>query len=284
LEARNVTVYLTAFTEGKMEPEDTLDEAYELEEVETEGQETDSDSSPDTEEVQEKQTKPVFDEQQQQVFDKAIADKVFKLREKEREAEELKQRLQSLEQQIPKQERPSVPKEPDPYALSDQEYQQQLRMRDEAIARQAAFDAQQRFQQQEAQRLQQERLMREQEALNEKVATYSQRAVQLGISNEELQAAGNAVASFGISDDVVNYILDDDLGPAITKYLSQNVTELDAIRAMSPAQAAVRIATHVRDKAAALKPKVNAAPDPVEQPAKAGVAPKARGPKGAIFE
>jgi flagellar biosynthesis GTPase FlhF len=284
LEARNVTVYLTAFTEGKMEPEDTLDEAYELEEVETEGQETDSDSSPDTEEVQEKQTKPVFDEQQQQVFDKAIADKVFKLREKEREAEELKQRLQSLEQQIPKQERPNVPKEPDPYALSDQEYQQQLRLRDEAIARQAAFDAQQRFQQQEAQRLQQEQLMKEQEALNEKVATYSQRAVQLGISNEELQAAGNAVASFGISDDVVNYILDDDLGPAITKYLSQNVTELDAIRAMSPAQAAVRIATHVRDKAAALKPKVNAAPDPVEQPAKAGVAPKARGPKGAIFE
>ena len=284
LEARNVTVYLTAFTEGKMEPEDTLDEAYELEEVETEGQETDSDSSPDTEEVQEKQTKPVFDEQQQQVFDKAIADKVYKLREKEREAEELKQRLQSLEQRMPKQERPSVPKEPDPYALSDQEYQQQLRMRDEAIARQAAFDAQQRFQQQEAERLQQERLMREQEALNEKVATYSQRAVQLGISNEELQAAGNAVASFGIADDVVNYILEDDLGPAITKYLSQNVTELDTIRAMSPAQAAVRIATHVREKAAALKPKVNAAPDPVEQPAKAGVAPKARGPKGAIFE
>jgi hypothetical protein len=284
LEARNVTVYLTAFTEGKMEPEDTLDEAYELEEVETEGQETDSDSSPDTEAAQEKQTKPVFDEQQQQVFDKAIADKVFKLREKEREAEQLKQRLQNLEQQMPKQERPNVPKEPDPYALSDQEYQQQLRMRDEAIARQAAFDAQQRFQQQEAQRLQQEQLMKEQEALNEKVSTYSQRAVQLGISNEELQAAGNAVASFGIADDVVNYILEDDLGPAITKYLSQNVTELDTIRAMSPAQAAVRIATHVREKAAALKPKVNAAPDPVEQPAKAGVAPKARGPKGAIFE
>ena len=268
-----------------MEPEDTLDEAeIELEEVETEGQETGSESSPDTAEEQEKQTKPVFDEQQQQVFDKAIADKVFKLREKEREAEQLKQRLENLEQQMPKQERPNVPKEPDPYALSDQEYQRQLRMRDEAIARQAAFDAQQRFQQQEAQRLQQEQLMKEQEALNEKVSTYSQRAVQLGITNEELQAAGNAVAAFGISDDVVNYILDDDLGPAITKYLSQNVTELDTIRSMTPAQAAVRIATHVRDKAAALKPKVNAAPDPVEQPAKAGVAPKARGPKGAVFE
>ena len=126
--------------------------------------------------------------------------------------------------------------------------------------------------------------MREQEALNEKVASYSQRAVKLGISSEELQAAGNQVASFGMADEVVNYILEDDLGPAITKYLSQNITELDTIRSMAPAQAAVRIATHVREKAAALKPKVNAAPDPVDQPAKAGVAPKGRGPKGAIFE
>jgi hypothetical protein len=278
--------------EGKMEQEDIVDEAeIELEDVETEGQETDSDSSPDTEEVQEKQTDPDwrqvrarFDPVQQEAYDRGIAEKVKKLREKELEAEELKQRLQALEQQMPKQERPSVPKEPDPYSLSDQEYQQQLRMRDEAIARRAAFDAQQRFQQEEEQRLQQQQLMKQQEILNEKVSTYSQRAVQLGITNEELQAAGNTVASFGISDDVVSYILDDDLGPAITKYLSQNVTELDAIRGMTPAQAAVRIATHVREKASALKPKVNAAPDPVEQPAKAGVAPKARGPRGAMFE
>lgn len=266
-----------------MEQEDIVDEAeIELEDVETEGQETGSDSSPDTEEVQEKQTDPDwrqvrarFDPAQQEAFDKAIAEKVKRLRDKELEAEELKQRLQLLEQQMPKQERPNVPKEPDPYSLSDREYQEQLRVRDEAIARQAAFDAQQRFQHEEAQRLQQQQLMKQQEALNEKVSAYSQRAVQLGITNEELQAAGNSVASFGISDDVVNYILDDDLGPAITKYLSQNVTELDAIRNMTPVQAAARIATHVREKAAALKPKVNAAPDPVEQPAKAGVAPKA---------
>ena len=274
-----------------MQPEDMVDEAYELEDVETVDQETDSDSSTDTEEVQEKQTDPDwrqvrarFDPVQQEAYKRGIDEKVFKLREKERETEELKQRLQALEQQMPKQERPNVPKEPDPYALSDQEYQQQLRMRDEAIARQAAFDAQQRFQHEEAQRLQQQQLMKQQEALNEKVSTYSQRAVQLGITNEELQVVGNTVASFGISDDVVNYILDDDLGPAITKYLSQNVTELDTIRNMTPVQAAARIATHVREKAAALKPKVNAAPDPVNQPAKAGVAPKARGPKGAMFE
>jgi hypothetical protein len=269
-----------------MEPDDTLDEAQdiELEEVETEGQATDSESSPDTEEVQEKQTKPVFDEVQQQAFDKAIAEKVYKQRNAEKEADQLKRRVQELEQQIPKEQRPAVPKEPDPFALSEAEFQQQARLRDEAIARQAAYDAQQRFHEQERQRVHQEQIQKEQELLNDKVATYSQRAVQLGISTEELQVAGNSVAQFGMSDEVINYILEDDLGPAITKYLSQNITELDGLRAMSPTQAAVRIATHVREKASALKPKVNAAPDPVNAPERAGKAPSAKAPKGAIFE
>lgn len=269
-----------------MEPDDTLDEAQdiELEEVETEGQATDSESSPDTEEVQEKQTKPVFDEVQQQAFDKAIAEKVYKQRNAEKEADQLKRRVQELEQQIPKEQRPAVPKEPDPFALSEAEFQQQARLRDQAIARQAAYDAQQRFHEQERQRVHQEQIQKEQELLNDKVATYSQRAVQLGISTEELQVAGNSVAQFGMSDEVINYILEDDLGPAITKYLSQNFTELDNLRAMSPTQAAARIATHVREKASALKPKVNAAPDPVNAPERAGKAPSAKAPKGAIFE
>ena len=55
-----------------MEPEDTLDEAQELEEVETEGQVTDSESSPDTAEEQEESTRPRFDEVQQKAFDKAM--------------------------------------------------------------------------------------------------------------------------------------------------------------------------------------------------------------------
>ena len=221
---------------------------------------------------------------QQQAFDKAIAEKVYKQRNAEKEADQLKRRVQELEQQIPKEQRPAVPKEPDPFALSEAEFQQQARLRDEAIARQAAYDAQQRFHEQERQRVHQEQIQKEQELLNDKVATYSQRAVQLGISTEELQVAGNSVAQFGMSDEVINYILEDDLGPAITKYLSQNITELDSLRAMPPTQAAVRIATHVREKASALKPKVNAAPDPVNAPERAGKAPSAKAPKGATFE
>ncbi|MDC1355605.1 hypothetical protein N8205_02040 [Flavobacteriaceae bacterium] len=167
--------------------------------------------------------------------------------------------------------------------LKSQKITIQPRLRDEAIARQAAYDTQQRIHEQERRRVYQEQQNKEQELLNDKVATYTQRSVQLGISTEELQAAGNAV-SHGMSNEVINYILEDDLGPAITKYLSQNFTELDNLRAMSPTQAAVRIATHVREKASALKPKVNAAPDPVNAPERAGKAPSAKAPKGAIFE
>lgn len=268
-----------------MEPDDTLDEAQdvELEEVETEGQETDSESSPDTEEVQEKQTEPLFNEEQQKVFNEQIYKERGKRRASERELEALNNKIKNLEQQIPKEQRPAVPKEPDPFALSEADFQQQARLRDEAIARQAAYDTQQRIREQERQRVYQEQQNKEQELFNDKVATYTQRSVQLGISTEELQAAGNAV-QHGMSPEVINYILEDDLGPVITKYLSQNFTELDNLRAMSPTQAAARIATHVRGKASALKPKVNAAPDPVNTPERAGKAPSAKAPKGAIFE
>ena len=177
-----------------------------------------------------------------------------------------------------------MPAMPDAYSVSEEEYKSSVRARDAAIAQQAAFDAEFRAeQQQEAERQKQQELKQAQE-LNDRIAVYADRAVKLGIPADELQVAGETVAQFGVQQELVDFILDDELGPAITKYLSQNITELDNLRALPPTQAAVRIHTEIRDKASALKPKVNAAPDPVEQPVKAGVAPKARGPKGATFE
>ena len=104
------------------------------------------------------------------------------------------------------------------------------------------------------------------------------------MKQEELQAAGNIIGQFGIQDDVANYILEEEQGPLITTYLSKNLLELEKLKDMSPAAAAVYIATTVKQKAAALKPKVNSAPDPLEQPHGAGKAPKPRGPQGAVFE
>ena len=254
----------------------------EVEETEDSVEEQDSDSAPEAGETPEKEIK--FDEEQQRVFNEAVGKKVFKLREKEREAEALKKQLEELQAKLGERQAPKVPELPDPFRLSDEEYRQSLARRDEALRAAHQYEIEQQALRQQREALQQQEWQKQQEEMTERVKSYSNRATKLGISSEELQVAGNTVAQFGIDDSIVNIILDEAEGPLITKYLSKNPLELDALRYLSPAQAAVRIATDIKQKAASLKPKVNNAPDPLEQPHGAGTAPKPRGPKGATFE
>jgi hypothetical protein len=275
---------------SKLQPEDNYeydseeDVTTEEEVVETE----DSDEDQDTESAPEAGENPekhiTFSEDQQRILDEAVGKKVFKLREKEREAEALKKRLEELEARVPEQRRPNVPAIPDPFAVSDEEYRRQLYLRDEALKQAIAFDQQQQMLRQQKEQLHYQQQQKQQEALTERVQSYSQKATKLGIKAEDLQVAGNTVAQFGIHEDLVQYILEEDQGPLITTYLSKNLLELEKLREMSPTQAAVYVATTVKQKAAALKPKVNNAPDPLEQPHGAGKAPKPRGPQGAVFE
>lgn len=254
----------------------------EVEETEDSVEEQDSDSAPEAGETPEKEIK--FDEEQQRVFNDAVGKKVFKLREKEREAEALKKQLEELQAKLNERQAPKIPDLPDPFRLSDEEYRQNLARRDEALKAAVAYEQEQRAIQQQQEALRQQELQRQQEEMAQKVKSYSDRATKLGITPEELQVAGNTVAQFGVDEALVGIILDEPEGPLITKYLSKNPLELDALRYLTPAQAAVRIATDIKKKAASLKPKVNNAPDPLEQPHGAGTAPKPRGPKGATFE
>ena len=116
-----------------------------------------------------------------------------------------------------------------------------------------------------------------------KVTTYSERAEKLGIKAEELQAAGNQVAQFGIQDGVAQFILESEMGPLITTYLANNPLELDAVRQMNPMQAAVHIETSVKEKAAALRKKVSPPPQPTDTPTGIGAQPD-RGGVGITFE
>ena len=254
----------------------------EVEETEDSAEEQDSDSAPEAGETPEKEIK--FDEEQQRVFNEAVGKKVFKLREKEREAEALKKQLDELQAKLNERQAPKIPDWPDPFRLSDEEYRQSLARRDQALRDAVAYEQQQQAIKQQQEALQQQEWQKQQEEMAQKVKSYSDRAIKLGITPEELQVAGNAVAQFGVDESIVGIILDEPEGPLITKYLSKNPLELDALRYLTPAQAAVRIATDIKQKAASLKPKVNNAPDPLEQPHGAGTAPKPRGPKGATFE
>jgi len=242
--------------------------------------EEDSESSTDSEETHDK---PIFTEKQQRIFDEAIGKKTFKLREMEREAEQLRKRLEEIERPVT-QSRPQVPALPDPFAVSDEEYKRQIMHREQALISAAAYDARMQMLQNQQAQIAQEAAQKQQEVLVEKVQSYAQRAKTLGVKAEELQAAGSIVGQFGIEDSLVQYILEDDHGPLITKYLSQNIGLLDNLRQMHPTKAAVMIATEIKSKAAALKPKFTNAPDPIRRPQPSGVQVKPKGPKGATFE
>jgi hypothetical protein len=242
--------------------------------------EEDSESSTDSEGTHDK---PIFTEEQQRVFDDVIGKKTFKLRQKEREADELRKRLEAHERPVT-QSRPNVPALPDPFAVSEEEYKRQIMHREQALISAAAYDTRMQMLQNQQAQIAHEAAQKQQEVLVEKVQSYAQRAKTLGVKAEELQAAGSIVGQFGIEDSLVQYILEDDHGPLITKYLSQNIGLLDNLRQMHPTRAAVMIATEIKSKATALKPKFTNAPDPVRRPQPSGIQVKPKGPKGATFE
>lgn len=270
----------------EMQPEDDYIEDDEIVdedvEQESEDQDTDSESSTDSGGNHEKQI--TFSEDQQRKVDEVVGKKVFQLREKERELEAAKKQLENLQSKIPEAKRPDVPTLPDPFALSDEEYKRQQQERDQALLQQAQYDAQQQAREQQRLYAMQEQQARQHEVQVKRVEAYAERAKKVGVTSDELQVAGSTVAQFGIDQQLVDFILEDEQGPLITKYLSQNLQELSSLTEMSPAMAAAKIATDIRTKAVSLKKKVNAAPDPLETPHGAGVAPKPRGPKGASFE
>jgi hypothetical protein len=261
------------------------DEPLETEDQEEQEETPDPDSESATDSVNSTHEKQVeFTEEQQKVFNDAVGKKVFKLREKEREAETLRRRLEELEARIPQQGRPVVPESPDPFALSDVEYRQKLVQRDQAIREAAAWEAQQQALQWQRQQAQFEQQQRQQERQQAEVVAYADRAKKLGVAAAELQEAGTLVAGYGIDPALVEMILADDHGPLLTKYLAKNQLELERLVQMPITMAAVRLATDLKSKAVAMKPKVTKTPDPLNQPRNSGVSPKPRGPSGATFE
>ena len=221
------------------------------------GESQDSDSAPDEK----------FTAAQQQKFNDAIGKKVRQTRDMERRADELQRQVDALQARVPVEQRPEVQAVPDPFSISDEEYRRNLAQRDQQVLAQANFDHQRKQQQ------------------DEKIRDYAGRAAKLGIKAEDLQVAGNAVAQHGIGAELGQYILESDQGPLITTYLANNPLELDELKYLSPAQAAVAIETKIKPKAAASQPKkVTDTPDPLERPHSAGKAAQKRGPQGATFE
>jgi hypothetical protein len=249
--------------------EESTEESQEL------GEGQDSDSAPDEK----------FTEAQQARFNQAIGKKVRQTRDMERRADELQRQVNDLQARVPVEQRPVVQAPPDPFAISDEEYRRNLAQRDQQVLAQANFDHQRQQQQEQQQRFLHEQAQQQTQQLDEKIQDYAGRAAKLGIKAAELQVAGNAVGQYGISAELGQYILESEQGPLITTYLANNPIELDELRHLSPAQAAVVVETKIKQKAIASQPKkVTDTPDPLERPHSAGKASSKRGPQGATFE
>jgi hypothetical protein len=239
-----------------------------------------SDLAPESE--AEHEQKP--QEAAQEAINKRIGKATFKARQAERERD---QALQELNEYKAKQEEElarqveNIPPMPDVF---DDDYEQKVAARDDAIKKQAEYRAQQNFiyQQQEQVRLQNEQAQQAQ--LQDAVKNYSERAVKLGIDASELQSAGNAVAHYEFSPELEWHILNDPDGPLLTKYLAANSDKGQELASM-PAFGVDRFLDSIRAEASVLKPKQSAAPKP-SQDLQGGATPPdgLKFAKGGTFE
>lgn len=223
------------------------------------------------------------DEQQRFINEEIIAKKVARQREAERQYEQERIRREEVEAELNRLKapvRPVVPPVPDYF---DSEYEAKLAARDEALKRAAAYDARQEAIREADQRAMAEEQQKAAAVTYGRVREYSSRADQLGIKADDLQRAGNYVAQYELPNSLVDEILDDDHGPAITVYLARNPEEIDKIRSMRPTKAWAYIEREIKEKAGAATPRPTKVPTPLENPKGAGFA-RARGPKGAVFE
>ena len=175
---------------------------------------------------------------------------------------------------------PEIPPIPDPF---EDDYEQRLRQRDEAMRTRITWEAQQDYVTQQQKHTQEQEQQAKAKELYDKQMTYTKRAKDLGISGEDLQKAGEVIAHYGLNDGLVMEILDDNDGALITKHLAANPMEIEALNGMSPYAAARYIET-MRPKLAALKPKKTNASTPATRLDGKGTSAPSDDNYGAIYE
>jgi multidrug efflux pump subunit AcrB len=261
-----------------MSDEDSLNTATEESVVEpVDG----ADSAPASEGQHEE--KVIFDEAQQAKVDEIIGKKTYEARQRERELEAereaLRKQLEEVSQQVPQNERPAIPPVPDPF---DDDYDEQIKARDAALLKAAEFDAQQSLKAEQSKREQEQKMLQEAKALEERAQTHAEKAKKLNVTDEELAQSQKVLVNFGISPEIAEYILDDDQGPLIQRYLAQHPQELDQVVRMPSHRGLIHLATEIKSKAA-VKTTSNA-PEPPDMLEGGGSPPSKRGPAGLTIE
>ena len=249
-----------------------------------------NDSNPDSgtgEQVQAESTEQVDEvaaakQKANEAFNKQYGEK----KQLERDLEQQKQRIAQFEQAERDNLAAQVGTVPDMPDAFDDDYDVKFKARDEAIRANERYNAQNQMHQQQQQHTQQQAAQARQQEVNDSMIAYSNKAVDFGINQNELQAAGNAVAGYGLSEDLIFHILKDSDGPLITKHLAANPQDGYQLATMSPYEVGSFLGD-VKKRASALKPKKSSAPNPATNLQGNGADPDAGKYKysdGATFE
>ncbi|WP_020208278.1 hypothetical protein [Gilvimarinus chinensis] len=156
--------------------------------------------------------------------------------EAKREADELKRRLEELER---KQSESSAPKPVEAptadLAIDDPDaYRKQLESHQAYLRNQAVHEHQQK-------QLEQQKQAAKQQQMQQAAQAYNKRVQELKIDPAELQQAGQFVANAGLNNDVMQYLLEHDKGPAIVAELGKDPEALYSLRDLPAHRATVEI-------------------------------------------
>lgn len=154
----------------------------------------------------------------------------------------------------------TIPAIPDQY---DENYQDKIRQRDEAIQRKAAHDNEVKANEADQKRVAEQAKTDQEAKTLEKVQGFDANVIQLGLSPGEVKKAANEIIDYGLSENLEDILLEDPDGPLMVAHLASNPVELDALNAMTPYQLMTNLA-ELKAKASVLKPKTSGAPPPPE--------------------
>jgi hypothetical protein len=214
----------------------------------------------------EHEAKPEVDEEaaKQAAIQKTINKKHFETQQAKRDLEAANSRIAEFESRQREEMAAKVgtiPNMPDPF---DDDFDEKVKQRDEALIAQANFNqrndnyqAQQQFQQQEVQRAKQVEVQKILQAHNGRVKA-------LGITPEAMQAAENAVVGYELPKDMMVFIAGGNDSPEVMNYLAANPVEAFELSNMARSNdyEAGNLLRDIKQKASTLKPKTSNAPKP----------------------
>lgn len=231
--------------------ETQVEENANVEGQELAGQETTSDSSPDSGENHEQESNGV-----QKRIDKLTAKKY----EAERKAADLEAKLAKFEAEKPipqgeTLEAPSLPED-----MYDEESMRKYH-KDMISYTQKAAQSASKSTFEERQKTDQE--AKAQAAQQEVISKYAQNAIKDGVDLEKLKVAEQTLNNSGVSPELGQYLMNDVNGGKIVEYLHDNPAVMHEVLSLDPVSAGIKIANEVKANALSTTPKVTNTPEPI---------------------